>query len=260
MTETTAMAVCSRNDFLAIATDSDVALAIQENMQDGDSFSMTDLVRVKTPSSGSLFWTIPEVSGETVEKLIEGVIVFQAKQGILWPSLDSSGDSKPVLVTNDMKHARLNCEESEVPSDMMAELQKHELPGNPGVYDWAKLPYTQFGSGKNGIGKFAKETRLLFILRKNDPWPLVIRVGPGSLKAVTQFIMRLTVPYYRAVVSLSLKKQTSKGGQDYSEIVPVLTAVLNTEDGEVIKERYTNRLKHDFDSGKLQIETEDVME
>jgi hypothetical protein len=248
----TALSVIDRSLFVALNPESEAAMAMKENMVEGDSFSMSDLVRVKTPSGGGLFWTVEGVAGESVEKEIEGVMVFQARQGTLWPSLETTTGKRPVMSTNDMKHGKLQIPEEEIPAEILQTIKQHEI--SPGVFDWPALPYTQFGSGKNGVGKFAKESRVLFILRKDEMFPLVIRVGPGSLKTVTQFIMRLQVPYYRAIIGLTLKKETSKGGQDYSRIIPTLKGVLDPDSGKVVQESYTNLLKASWEAGRIEVE------
>src|SRR5690606_10313363 len=91
-----------------------------------------------------------------------------------------------------------------------------------------------FGTGKNGSGKRAQEYRVLCILRENDAFPLLIRAKPGSLKNVGDFINKLTaagIPYFRAVVSLSLEKAQNAGGQPFSRIVPKLVGRLDAEAG-----------------------------
>ena len=85
---------------------------------------------------------------------------------------------------------------------------------------------------------------------------MIIRIGAGSLKQFRQFLMRLPVPAYRAVIGLSLKKAVSRGGQDYSEVIPVLKAILSVEDGENIKETYTDKIRASYEQG-LYVSTEE---
>jgi hypothetical protein len=236
--------------FLALSQDSEMAKVIKENM-DGETFTEGDLVRVKTPSQGGVMWEIPGVAGVTHSRSIEGILVFQARQGTLWKSLDP-GDDPPICVTRDMKYGRINVPEEKIDKEMLEELKKAEVPEQPGVVVWDQLPYTQFGSGKNGIGKFARESRPLFILREGEAYPLIIRAGSGSLKNIKQFLMQLTCEYFRAVISLTLTKEKSSGGIDYSQIHCQLKGVLSVEEGNVIKEMFTSKLKEAWNAGKYE--------
>lgn len=240
-----------REDFLAITEGSEIAEAMKENMVEGDVFSEQDLTRVKTPAGGGLHWTVDGPGGPEVCSEIEGLLVFNCRQGLIWKSLEvDKNRDKPIVRSSDLIYGKLNVPEEEVPPEMLAVLKQHELPDQPGVYNWADLPYTQFGTGKKGQGKFAKESRVLFILRKGDAWPLMIKCGPGSLGEVQKFIKRLQVPQYRAVVGLSLKVETSRGGDDYSMIVPKYKGCLTAEEGAIVKAMYTDRLRSSHEAGR----------
>ena len=80
------------------------------------------------------------------------------------------------------------------------------------------------------------------ILREDEAWPLLITAGPGSLKTVVPFVKRLSVPHYRAVVSLTLDKVENAGGQNYSQIVPKFLGELSKEKGEIVRKMYTGPL------------------
>lgn len=238
----------SKSDFLALVEGSDVAEALRENLVEGDSFSEGDLLRVKTPAGGGLHW---DVDGQLSSE-IEGILVFNCRQGLLWKSLDiDKNRDKPIVRSSDLVYGKLNVPEEEVPPEMLAVLKKHEVEGQPGVYNWADLPYTQFGTGRNGQGKFAKESRVLFILRKGDAWPLIVKCGAGSIGEVQKFIKRLQVPQYRAVIGLSLRVETSKGGIDYSQIVPKYKGCLTAAEGADVKNLYTDRLRASHESGRV---------
>jgi hypothetical protein len=261
----TALSVYERNDFAAIAENSTIAEALKENMLPGDKFSEMDLIRVKTPAGGGLYWEIEGDSGPSGE--IEGVLVFNAWLGLLWPSLETGSGVKPLVRSNDLAIAKLNMTPEEIEDavskgvlqqQMVDELEKHELPGQPGVYRWNDLPWTQQGTGKNGIGKFAKENRLMFVLRKNDSWPLVIKAGPGSLGSMSKLIKRLSVPQYRAVVGLKLQVKESKGGQKYSEIIGAEKGQLDAETGAILKAMYTDRLRESHEAGRVYEEAADA--
>lgn len=254
----TALRVYEESEFTALSANSESALAMRENT-DGDSFSEADLIRVKTPTGGGLFWTVDGVSGPENCEAIEGVIVFKAKKGLIWPSDsdDATAKEKPCVVSNDLKYGKLNVPRKEVPSEMMEILDQNEVEGQPGVYDWENLPWTQWNTGKKGVGKYAKEHILLFILRKNETLPLFIQVGAGSVGDIRKFFIRMqNVPYYRAVVSLKLKQAESAGGKTYSKIVPTMIGTLTPEQGEIVKTIYRDRLQASHEAGKISIDKE----
>jgi hypothetical protein len=248
--------------FQAIAKDSQIALAMRENMQPGDTFSMGDLIRVKTPGAGGLQWAVEEQTGTQYYPDLTGVLVFNCFSGLLWKSLDLDPDNaKPLVVSDDLQVGRLNVPWEEVPEEFVSGLKSCELKDQPGFFDWTKLPWTQFGTGKKGLGKFAREGRTLFLLREGDAWPLRIRCGAGSLRPVSQFIRRLTVPQYRAVVKLSLKSERSQGNIEFSQIVPTLVGVLSEEEGAAVKSMYTDRLRESHRRGDVVTsESADVAE
>ncbi|QDT41107.1 hypothetical protein Pan241w_11660 [Gimesia alba] len=220
---------------------------LQEAMDYCDEdFGVGDLIVVKTPAAGGTNWTIETIAGEQVEKTIRGILVYVQRSGVLWPSFDPDGSGNRVLQTYDFKTAQLMCDPEEVPDEMIDVLEDYKLADatetEPAIYNWEGLPYNQFGSGKDGHGKRCKDQRVLFILRKDDIYPLMIRVQPGSLKNITKFIKQIPavakVPYFRCEIELSLTKEKSQGGKDFSQIHAKLVGILDRADGELIKENF----------------------
>lgn len=265
-----------RDDFLSFAEGSDVAEAMAENFE-GDGFSEADLVRVKTPSGGGLHWTI----GTEATPVIEGVVVFKCRKGILWKS-DETSDDKPVLVSDDLKIARLNIPWEEVPEEMQEVLVNHELTEAevrsdarfatmksddlPRLFWWdgdKKLPYCEFGSStkQGSTGKRAKEYQLLYVLRKNEGMPMRVQLGPTSIRPVRQFFNQMTdVPHYRAMVKLGLKVEKSASKKDYSVVTLERTGIIDKETGDMIKARYKVPIETAHAKGKLNVVTADAAE
>lgn len=254
----TGLKLYEENEIAVLNPNSETAIAMKMNME-GETFSELDLIRVKTPAGGGLHWSVPLISGVQLVEAIEGIVVFKGYKGLIWPTAEqrvnpSGKKDRPVVVTNDMKWGKLMVPREDVPAEMMATLDQHEVKDNPGVYDWATLPYTQWGTGKKGNGKYAKEHQLLFILRKDEALPLFIQVGAGSMGDMRKFFKRMSeLPYNRAIVSLKLKEATSLGGDLYSKIVPTLTGKISTESGNKILELYTNRLKASHEAGLIDV-------
>jgi hypothetical protein len=246
-------------NFLALIEGSAELEAMETNLGDNAVLTESDLRRVKIPSAGGTKWTIPSVTGDETVDEIEGILAAVCPRGILWPSIESREGTMPLLRSDDLKIAhRVGNDNGDISP---AILEKYRIgDGEPAAYDWQGLtsdggPFG-FGSGKNGQGKRAKEQRVLFILRERDVFPLVVTASPGSLKAIRQFVLGLVnagIPHYRAIIGLSLRRETSQGGQAYSQIVPRLIGTLTVEQGEAIRQKYTIKLKEV--ARKLPVET-----
>ena len=223
---------------VALGEGSVMVEAMQANLLPGESIDIPDLVRIPVPSGGSLTWAWEEQGQDKTAKKIEGILVCFVARGVLWPTVDP-GDNPPLLVSSDLQTA-------EKVGDFYGDINPAELEDykiRDGVYDWKNLPWNQWKSGTNGIGKRCKEQRILFILRKGDVWPCVVTAPPGSLRDVTRFIKQLQVPHWMTVVELGLVKEKSKGGIDYAKIVPVLKETLTHDEGMRVKAAYTDNLK-----------------
>jgi len=233
------LAKIDANDYLALGEDRDLAAAVEANLDDGGGIEIGDLVRIPTPSGGGTTWSIETIEGEETTPEIIGILVLQKLHGVLWPNEEPSEGTSPLLVSDDLIVGRKVGDDYGDLSEEAIESTKRP----DGLYDWRALPYTQMGSGRGGIGKRAKEGRMLAILRPGEMLPVIVRAQPGSAMIIRKFIRSLRVPYWRAVVSLSLVKQTSKGGQKYSQIVPKLVGVLSDEQGAIVRDRYTEPLR-----------------
>jgi hypothetical protein len=238
----TALATIDTGTFLALQDGGAVAEAMAANLGEGAALREGDLTRVTIPTGGSTTWLVPSIMGDEPAKSIDGILVYQCVRGIVWPKAEPEEGSLPALVSHDLKTAHLVSDN--LSDEFVDSIADAQLPS--GEYDWNKLPQSQWGSGKDGNGKAAKEQRVLYILREGDPLPLVVVIQPGSLKNWQQFILAMTkagIPYWRAVISLSLEKTTSKAGQPFSQVVPELKGVLTVEQGAVIREKFTEPMK-----------------
>lgn len=233
--------------YLALRPDSEIAEALAVNLVAGETISASDLVRVKTPAGGGTTWQWTDATGnEQTSKVIRGILAAYVPQGTLWGSETPQKGELPVLQTYDLTTARRV-------NDSIGDLDPDALEAcriGDRLYDWTRLPWNEFGSGPKGFGKRCKEARLLFVLQEGETWPVVLSAGPGSLKNITGFIKKLSVPHYRCEIEFSLTKTESSGGIDYSMIVPKLTRTLTREEGDVIRRLYTtplSRLAQSFD-------------
>ena len=241
----TAIATVKTVDYPALAADSRQAKIIAANL-DGEPMSQQDLISVPTPAGGGVTWNIDNNGNVESTDEIVGLLVAVGKRGILWPKDDPS-EMRPVLVSNDLLVGyRVSDDLGDI--DPRA-LEKFRIGDRR--YDWAALsasPEFGYGSGKSGAGKKVKEGRTLAILRQGETWPILVSVGPGSLRNFLPFAKRLPDFHYACVVGLKLIKVKSSGGQPYSQIVPRLVGTITPEQAEVARVTYTEPLRRMFQS------------
>lgn len=240
----TALAPVDTGKFLALRSGGDIAEALAANSSTGESFADL-LTRVKVPSGGSTMWVIPKVSGDVTTGALTGVLAGYVLRGVIWPLDEPQEGSQPAFVTHDLKYGE--AKGGATPS-LLELAEPYQL--SDGRYDWAKMTGDEpapwgWGTAKTGKGKKAKEQRVLFLLTEYDPFPVMLTVGPGSLKNVRKFMSDLGkegIPHYRAVVKLTLQKTTSSGGQPFSRVFFSLDGILTPEDGKAVKAGFTDQL------------------
>lgn len=243
MTDSTAGAVI---DYPALSPESRQARIIQANL-DGEPMTEMDLVRVPTPLGGSTTWNL-DIDGnvESTDEIV-GLLVGEAKRGVLWPSANPT-EQRPVIVSNDLLTGY------RVSDDLGTEIKDSDLEKyriGDRRYDWAALassPEFGYGSSSSGAGKRVKESRVLALLRKGDVWPILVTVGPGSLRSWNSFRKRLPCFKYEAVVGLRLERVKGSAGQPYSMISPRLVGVISEEQGLMAKATYTDALTAMFNT------------
>lgn len=229
--------------FPALSPDSRQLQVIQANL-DGEPMQETDLVRVRTPLGGATQWTVDNNGNVETCDEIAGVLVAVGKRGVLWPQEDPS-ESRPVVVTNDLIVGHLVS--NDLGSIDPAALEKYRL--KDGKYDWMALstgPEFGYGSSRSGSGKRCKEARILAILRDGETWPVLVTVGPGSLRNILPFLKRLPCFFHEAVIGLKLVRAKGRGGQPYSQIVPRLIGQLPAEQAAIAERVYSDPLKAMF--------------
>lgn len=224
--------------FMALRPGSEIAEAMKWNCA-GAGMTAADLIRVPTPSGGATTWSFMNARGdEETTKEIVGALALFAIQGTLWASEEPEQGRSPVMVSHDLI---VGHRVSDDLGDLDPEVLEQARTGDR-EYSWQRLAYCQYGSGRGGRGKRAKECRLMAILREDEALPILITAGPGSLKTVVPFVKRIAsvgVPYFRAKVGLRLEKVMNAGGQPYAQIVPRLVDTLSKWEGDRIRDTYT---------------------
>jgi len=242
------------DSFQALATNSRAARALAANFGTGETMSFADLTKVGVPSGGITQWQIEDITGSQSVSALTGICCYYAPYGVLWPTDEPSEDGKPLLVTHDLVRAyKVGDNYGDTDQEAIEACRNSD-----GSYDWQALPYNQYGTAKGGHGKRCKELRLMALLRPEDTMPLLVRISPGSLRPVTQFFKKLPVPFYEAIIELTLKKEKSKGGITYAQVQPRLAGVLTEEQGEMIARLYTRTLAEAASAREFVAESDDL--
>jgi hypothetical protein len=183
---------------LALHTDLDtINTALSTNIGAG-GLSEFDLPRIKMPAGGGLQWAVPALEGESMEPVIEGVIVLARDTRAYYaqPLSESGGGQPPDCWSGDGSSGR----------------------GHPGGACLA-CPLARWESVPGGRAQACKQIKQLFVLRGNLLLPEVISLPPTSLKAAKQYLLKLTaqaVPYYAVVTRLGLERTKNAQGIAYS--------------------------------------------
>lgn len=245
MATTTTELTTKTVDYPALAPDSRQMQIIAQNLE-GEPMRETDLVRVKTPLGGGTQWILDSNGNtETVDELV-GLLVGVGKRGVLWPYEDPS-EARPYIVSHDLL---VGYQTGDTAGDLDEKaLEKYRIGDRK--FDWRALsegPEFGYGSGRGGSGKRCKEARILALLRQGETWPVLVTIGPGSLKNIVPFLKRLPCFQHEAVLGLRLVRAKGKNGQPFSQIVPKLVGQLSEEQGLVAKRTYAEPLQAMFNS------------
>lgn len=185
---------------------------IQSNLSAGDSISIGDLTRVKTPGGGGTIWEVPDLTAEDgirADKELRGVIIKKGKGRTYFASAYEDSDGSPP--------------ECSSRDGLTGE-------GEPGGA-CALCPLNAFGP--NGESKPCAEYMRLFILPQGRLLPMVLDVKPGSLKLARKYFNTLLdvglKPHYVETVLTLKKARSEKRNVDYAEIQFRLGTKLSPE-------------------------------
>jgi hypothetical protein len=162
---------------------------------------------VKAPSGGSTAFSVPGMSGDEVQKELPGIILDYATPTAYWDTPDPVEGTPPVCYSYDS-------------------ITSHD--GKP----CSGCGFNTFGSkGRDGSNaKACKESVSIYLLRKDNIMPLIVRVPVSSKRTFQKYMTRLSgnrIPANGAVTKITLEKATSKTGQPYSlyifEAIKLLT-------------------------------------
>ena len=117
--------------------------------------------------------------------------------------------------------------------------------GNPGG-NCKTCPFNQYGSAvDDGKGKACKDRRRIYILKKDEMFPLLLSLPTGSLKSLTTYITRLLSKGLRTnlvVTKFLLKKAFNANNIAYSQAVFNTDRELTTDEQTAIN-RVSEQIK-----------------
>lgn len=210
--------VIKAENFKLTTISGDLADAVAEEM---DGLGTIPYDRVKIPSGGGLAFEVPTDDPENpdVQKDIVGVILAHHPVNARWDKKFDGSDNPPVCSAFD-GHTGVVAETGECIS-------------------CDTCPHNQFGSAEDGVGKACKNSHRIYILRQDNPIPLVMTLPPTSIKAARDYFAKSIVlkgmRCYEAITKISLKKETSKDGIEYSVVTFKLMDKLTPEQIEQTK-------------------------
>lgn len=187
------------------------ALEIIKNNLKNQPLSLQLFDIIKSPSGGSTSFTIPTLSGETMEKSITGIILDYTTPRAYWDTPDPVEGTPPVCFSSDslVSHDGKAC---------------------------GTCPFNDFGS-KDGEtnAKACKESVVLFLLRPDNIMPILVRVPVSSKMIFQRYMTRLIgkmIPVSGVVTKITLEKTTNKTGQPYALYNFEAVETLSTEEAE----------------------------
>lgn len=189
--------IMTADKFNLVTLTGDLAEAVAEEM---DGLGPIPFDRVKIPSGGGLAFELPgETEDETVSATeLVGVILDHNPVNAYWAEKFSGGNEQPDCSSYDGKQGILR-EAGEARS-------------------CDSCPYNRFGSA--GAGKACKNVHRLYILRENNPVPLLLSLPPTSLKYMRDYIGKRVLlkglRCWQVLTKITLKKEKSRDGIQYS--------------------------------------------
>lgn len=170
--------------------------------------SAFDLTRVKVPTGGSLFWSVPTPEGDQPMKTFDGVILDYRDVRSYWEKDlgAGGGGAPPDCSSEDAEHGngRYGIDSNENPKGLCA-----------------LCPQSQWGSKSGSRGQACRLTRQVFLLRDSELMPTLLSVPVSSQQPFRKYLLGLAstgISPYEVVTTFELVKASTKTGIDYARI------------------------------------------
>lgn len=239
--------------FLALGNQqSNVAGLIKANMG-GRRIDPWSLDAATFPSGEMLQFQIPSLEGMEAVKEIIGVVVHFSDGRVYHEKEYGQGETTPP-----------DCQSSDLingvgnPGNHTKEtvIKFMQLSGKEVNEGDSKSPFmrcddcynSEWGSARKGNGQACAERRQAFILREEDFLPLFMNIPPTSVKAMSDFFMRLSSKgkrYDAVVLKMSLVTSKNADGTKYAGLVVNYVRDLNQDEIKAV-ENYAGGLSNLF--------------
>ena len=165
-----------------------------------DELRPEDLERVTVPGSGGQTWVVNTVDGPVETRELVGVIVHTQITRAYWEKSfdETGGGSPPECVSRDG-------------------LTGVGVPGG----DCLNCRYNQFESDAKGRGKACQESRLIFLVLKDEILPIVVKAPATSLKGAKKYLLGLTsrnMPVHSVYTKMTLARDKNADGIPFAKI------------------------------------------
>lgn len=208
--------VAVQKDFNLITISGDMAEAMAEEM---DGLGAIPFDRVKIPSGGGLAFEVPGEDENTtdVAKELVGVILYHHPVNAYWEQKFQGGNEAP------------DCSSIDGKEGVVRETGE--------IKNCADCPFNKFA--EDGSGKPCKNIHRVYFLREGNPIPIILSLPPTSLKYMRDYIGKRILlkgmRCYDAITKITLQKEKSKGGIDYSRAVFTFVGKLSDTQKEEVK-------------------------
>jgi len=196
---------------------------LRDNLQ-GSDVGVFDLERVKVPTGGIQFWSVPsiETGEEEAVKTFDGVIIGFKDTKTYWEKPFGTDPGAPP-----------DCQSEDGVTGK----------GSPGGA-CAACPFNEFGSktataeNPEPKGKACRDQRLLFVLREGAMMPTLVSLPPSAIGLAKKYFLGLasrSIRFSGVVTRFSLVPDKSSGGIGYSLAQLSMVERLAPENAEAVK-------------------------
>lgn len=165
--------------------------------------------RVKIPGGGGRTWEIEDPDSDAPEAVavIEGIIVAHRAVNAYWAKKDDDGENTPPDCSS--------------PDGRHATGLRPGIDAEVGAHLCGECPLNEFGSAESG-GKACKNMHEMYVLRADEPLPLLLVLPPTSITPFKSYIAKSVLLKNRrthgVITKISLEKM-GDGQRAYSRAV-----------------------------------------
>jgi len=175
-----------------VALDGDSPFDIVRVNLGGRPLRKEDLPTFKIPGGGGLQWKLDGLRGQEVyDEIVGCLILVQGQRSYYDKRYDGTGGA-PACAS----------------SDGITGVPGVDGPDGTHYTNCQVCPKNQFDTALDGPGKACSEFAMCYVLRSGDALPCVVRISPGSLAVLDEFMRRLSAEMKRrdrVVIAIGLE-------------------------------------------------------